>query len=177
VRPDISHVQNLIRNYPDFPKQGILFKDINPVFRDGRSLDILGNHFYDQFNKVDVDYIAGIEARGFILSTLLGLKFNKGVIMIRKAGKLPGTTVKQAYDIEYGTAIMELQSDSLREGDRILVADDLLATRGTALAAASLVEDLGGSVAGFAFVMELSSLDGGKLLRERGYRVHSMVVY
>ncbi len=177
MRPDISHVQNLIRNYPDFPKQGILFKDINPVFRDGRSLDILGNHFYDQFHKVDVDYIAGIEARGFILSTLLGLKFNKGVIMIRKAGKLPGTTVKQAYDIEYGTAIMELQSDSLRKGDRILVADDLLATGGTALAAASLVEDLGGSVAGFAFVMELSSLDGGKLLRERGYRVHSMVVY
>lgn len=177
MHSDISHVQNLIRNYPDFPKQGILFKDINPVFRDGKSLDILGNHFYDQFQKVEVDYVAGIEARGFILSTLLGLKFNKGVIMIRKAGKLPGTTIKQTYEIEYGTAVMELQSDSLRKGDRILIADDLLATGGTALAAASLVEDLGGSVAGFAFIIELSTLDGGKLLRERGYRVHSMVVY
>ena len=174
---DIRHVQDLIRNYPDFPKQGILFKDINPVFRDGKSLDLLGNHFYDQFQKVEVDYVAGIEARGFILSTLLGLKFNKGVIMIRKAGKLPGTTIKQSYGIEYGTAVMELQSDSLRTGDRILIADDLLATGGTALAAASLVEDLGGKVAGFAFIIELSSLDGGKLLRERGYRVHSMVVY
>ena len=84
MHPDISHIQNLIRNYPDFPKQGILFKDINPVFRDGKSLDILGNHFYDHFQKVEVDYVAGIEARGFILSTLLSLKFNKGVIMIRK---------------------------------------------------------------------------------------------
>jgi len=177
VHSDISYVQNLIRNYPDFPKQGILFKDINPVFRDGKSLDILGNHFYNQFEKIEVDYIAGIEARGFILSTLLGLKFNKGVIMIRKAGKLPGTTIKQSYGIEYGTAVMELQSDSLRKGDRILIADDLLATGGTALAAASLVEDLEGTVAGFAFIIELSSLNGGKLIRERGYRVQSMVVY
>ena len=177
MHSDISHVQNLIRNYPDFPKQGILFKDITPVFRDGKSLDILGNHFYDQFQKVEVDYVAGIEARGFILSTLLGLKFNKGVIMIRKAGKLPGTTIKQSYGIEYGTAVMELQSDSIRKDDRILIADDLLATGGTALAAANLVEELGGKVAGFAFIIELSSLDGGKLLRERGYRVHSMVVY
>lgn len=177
MHSDISHIQDLIKNYPDFPKEGILFKDINPVFRDGKSLDILGNHFFDQFHNVDVDYIAGIEARGFILSTLLGLKFNKGVIMVRKAGKLPGTTIKQAYGIEYGTAVMELQSDSLRKGDRILIADDLLATGGTASAAASLVEDLGGEVAGFAFIIELSSLDGGKLLRERGYRVHSMVVY
>ena len=177
MHSDISYVQNLIRNYPDFPKQGILFKDINPVFRDGKSLDILGNHFYNQFEKIEVDYIAGIEARGFILSTLLGLKFNKGVIMIRKAGKLPGTTIKQSYGIEYGTAVMELQSDSLRKGDRILIADDLLATGGTALAAASLVEDLEGTVAGFAFIIELSSLNGGKLIRERGYRVQSMVVY
>lgn len=177
MHSDISYVQNLIKNYPDFPKQGILFKDINPVFRDGKSLNILGNYFYNQFDKADVDYIAGIEARGFILSTLLGLKFNKGVIMIRKAGKLPGTTIKQAYGIEYGTAVMELQSDSLRKGDRILIADDLLATGGTASAAATLIEDLGGQVVGFAFIIELSSLDGGKLLRERGYRVHSMVVY
>jgi adenine phosphoribosyltransferase len=177
VHSDISYVQNLIRNYPDFPKQGILFKDINPVFRDGKSLDILGNHFYNHFQKTEVDYIAGIEARGFILSTLLGLKFNKGVIMIRKAGKLPGTTIKQSYGIEYGTAVMELQSDSLRKGDRILIADDLLATGGTALAAANLVEDLGGTVAGFAFIIELSSLNGGKLIRERGYRVQSMVIY
>jgi adenine phosphoribosyltransferase len=177
MHSDIRYVQNLIKNYPDFPKQGILFKDINPVFRDGKSLNILGNHFYNHIDKDDVDYIAGIEARGFILSTLLGLKFNKGIIMIRKAGKLPGTTIKQAYGIEYGTGIMELQSDSLRKGDRILIADDLLATGGTALAAATLVEDLGGQVAGFAFVIELSALDGGKLLKERGYRVHSMVVY
>src|SRR4029078_7433255 len=155
---DIRHVQDLIRNYPDFPKQGILFKDINPVFRDGKSLDLLGNHFYDQFQKVEVDYVAGIEARGFILATLLGLKFNKGIIMIRKAGKLPGTTIKQSYGIEYGTAVMELQSDSLRKDDRILIADDLLATGGTALAAASLVEELRGNVAGVALSVRSSGV-------------------
>jgi adenine phosphoribosyltransferase len=97
--------------------------------------------------------------------------------MIRKAGKLPGNTVKQTYDIEYGNAIMELQHESIKKNEDILIADDLLATGGTAFAAAKLVEELGGNVIGFAFVVELSALGGGNLLREKGYSVHSMVVY
>lgn len=174
---DIDHIQKLIKDYPDFPKEGILFRDINPVFRDGRSLNLLADYFYNEYKKEDVDYVAGIEARGFILSTLLGQKFNKGVIMVRKAGKLPGNTIKQSYDIEYGNAIMELQSDSINRNDNILIADDLLATGGTASAAAKLVEKLGGKVIGFAFIVELSSLGGGMILRQKGYNVHSMVKY
>ncbi len=174
---DKSHIQGLIKNYPDFPKQGILFRDLTPVFRDGPSLTLLGEYFYEAFKKTNIKYIAGIEARGFILSTILGVKFNRGVIVIRKAGKLPGNTIKQTYDVEYGNAIMELQSESIKKNEDILIADDLLATGGTAFAAAKLIEKLGGNVIGFAFIVELSSLGGGKLLREKGYPVHSMVIY
>jgi adenine phosphoribosyltransferase len=137
----------------------------------------MGEYFYEQFKTSSIHYVAGIEARGLILSTVLGLKFNTGVIMVRKAGKLPGNTVKQTYDIEYGNAIMELQSESVKKNDDVLIADDLLATGGTALAAAKLVEGLGGNVVGFAFIVELSSLGGGKLLREKGYSVNPMVIY
>lgn len=174
---DKGRIQSLIKDYPDFPKQGILFRDLTPVFRDGHSLAFLGEYFYENFKNTNIDYVAGIEARGFVLSAVLGLKFNRGVLMIRKAGKLPGNTVRQTYDIEYGNAIMELQHESIKKNEDILIADDLLATGGTAFAAAKLIEELGGNVIGFAFVVELSALGGGKLLREKGYSVHSMVVY
>lgn len=177
VQLDIDHIQNLIKAYPDFPKEGILFRDITPVFRDIQSLNLLGEFFYEKFGDTNIDYIAGIEARGFILATILGLKFNKGVIMIRKAGKLPGITMKQDYAIEYGTAIMEIQRDSVKKGDRILIADDLLATGGTAAAAARLIEEVGGTVSGFAIIVELSSLEGSKLLKSKGYPVSSMVSF
>jgi adenine phosphoribosyltransferase len=172
-----NHIQSLIKNYRDFPKQGVLFRDITPVFKDNQSLALMGEYFYERFKTSHINYVAGIEARGLILSTVLGLKFNTGVIMVRKAGKLPGSTVKQTYDIEYGNAIMELQSESIKQDEDVLIADDLLATGGTALAAAKLVETLGGNVVGFAFIVELSSLGGGNLLREKGYSVNSMVIY
>jgi adenine phosphoribosyltransferase len=174
---DKNHIQSLIKDYPDFPKQGILFRDITPVFKDNQSLTLMGEYFYELFKTSHINYVAGIEARGLILSTVLGLKFNTGVIMVRKAGKLPGNTVKQTYDIEYGNAIMELQAESLEKNEDVLIADDLLATGGTAIAAAKLVEELGGNVVGFAFIVELSALGGGKLLREKGYSVNSMVIY
>jgi adenine phosphoribosyltransferase len=174
---DKDYIQNLIKDYPDFPKPGILFRDITPIFRDYHSLNFLGEYFFDNFRNHHIDYIAGIEARGFILSTILGLRFNLGVILIRKQGKLPGSTIKQKYDIEYGNAVMEIQSESIKNNDNVLIADDLIATGGTALAAAKLVEDLGGNVVGFAFMVELSSLGGSKLLQDKGYPVHSMVKY
>ena len=174
---DKNHIQSLIKNYPDFPKPGILFRDIAPVFRDNQSLNFLGDYFYDKFKIHHIDYVAGIEARGFILSTVLGLKFNRGILMIRKQGKLPGTTIKQKYDIEYGNAVMEIQSESIKNNENILIVDDLIATGGTALASAKLIEELGGKVIGFAFMVELSSLRGSKLLQSNGYNVHSMVIY
>jgi adenine phosphoribosyltransferase len=121
--------------------------------------------------------VAGIESRGFIIATALALKFGRGIVMIRKAGKLPGRTVKKSYDIEYGTAIMELQQDAIDKGDNILIADDLIATGGTAVAAAHMIEEMGGKVAGFAFIIELSDLKGADRLREMGYTVESLVTF
>jgi adenine phosphoribosyltransferase len=170
-------LRDIIASYPDFPKPGILFRDINPVFKRNDALNYIADEFYRVYGKAKVDTIAGIESRGFVIATALALKFGKGVVMVRKAGKLPGKTLKKSYDIEYGSAIMELQHSAISKGESILIADDLIATGGTAVAAAQLVEDLGGKVTGFAFIIELSDLHGADRLRKMGYKVQSLVTY
>jgi adenine phosphoribosyltransferase len=171
------NLREIITNYPDFPKQGILFRDINPVFKRNDALNYIADEFYRIYSKAKVDMVAGIESRGFIIATALALRFGKGIVMIRKAGKLPGRTVKKSYDIEYGTAIMELQQDAIDKGNNILISDDLIATGGTAIAAAQMIKELGGKVAGFAFVIELSDLKGADRLRKMGYNVESLVTF
>jgi adenine phosphoribosyltransferase len=171
------NLREIIVNYPDFPKQGILFRDINPVFKRNDALNYIADEFYHIYSKAKVDMVAGIESRGFIIATALALRFGKGIVMIRKAGKLPGRTVKKSYDIEYGSAIMELQQDAIDKGNNILIADDLIATGGTAIAAAQMIKELGGKVAGFAFIIELSDLKGANRLREMGYNVESLVTF
>jgi adenine phosphoribosyltransferase len=171
------NLREIIVNYPDFPKQGILFRDINPVFKRNDALNYIADEFYRIYSKAKVDMVAGIESRGFIIATALALRFGKGIVMIRKAGKLPGRTVKKSYDIEYGSAIMELQQDAIDKGNNILVADDLIATGGTAIAAAQMIKELGGKVAGFAFIIELSGLKGAYRLRRMGYSVESLVTF
>ena len=171
------NLREIIANYPDFPKQGILFRDVNPVFKRNDALNYIADEFYRIYNKTKIDMVAGIESRGFIIATALALRFGKGIVMIRKAGKLPGRTVKKSYDIEYGTAIMELQQDAIDEGSSILIADDLIATGGTAVAAAQMIKELGGKVAGFAFIIELSDLKGADRLRKMGYNVESLVTF
>ncbi|HJU35729.1 MAG TPA: adenine phosphoribosyltransferase [Nitrososphaera sp.] len=171
------NLRNIIANYPDFPKQGILFRDINPVFKRNDALNYIVDEFYRIYNKSNVDMVAGIESRGFIIATALALRFGKGVVMIRKAGKLPGRTVKKSYEIEYGSAIMEIQQDAIDKGHNILIADDLIATGGTAEAAAQLIKELEGKVAGFAFIIELSDLKGADRLRKMGYNVESLVTF
>jgi adenine phosphoribosyltransferase len=170
-------LRDIVASYPDFPKPGILFRDINPVFKRNDALNHIAGEFYRLFDRTKVDAVAGIESRGFITATALALKFGKGVVMVRKAGKLPGRTLKKSYDIEYGSATMELQQSAIKKGESILVADDLIATGGTAVAAAQLIEELGGSVAGFAFIIELADLHGADRLRKMGYTVHSLVTY
>jgi adenine phosphoribosyltransferase len=170
-------LREIIANYPDFPKQGILFRDINPVFKRNDALNYIADEFYRLYSKAKVDMVAGIESRGFIVATALALRFGKGIVMIRKAGKLPGRTLKKSYDIEYGTAIMELQQDAIDKGNSILIADDLIATGGTAVAAAQMIKELGGKVAGFAFIIELSYLKGADRLRKMGYNVESLVTF
>ena len=171
------NLRDIIANYPDFPKQGILFRDINPVFKRNDALNYIADEFYRIYDKSKVDMVAGIESRGFIIATVLALRFGSGILMIRKAGKLPGRTLKKSYDIEYGTAIMEIQQDAIDKGTNILIADDLIATGGTAEAAAQLIKELGGNVAGFAFIIELSDLKGADRLRRMGYNVESLVTF
>jgi adenine phosphoribosyltransferase len=171
------NLRNMIVNYPDFPKPGVLFRDINPVFKSNDALNYIANEFYRIYSKTKVDTVAGIESRGLIIATALALRFGIGVIMVRKAGKLPGRTLNKSYDIEYGSAIIELQQDAISKGESILVADDLIATGGTAVAAAQLIKELGGKVAGFAFIIELSDLKGADRLRNMGYNVESLVTF
>ena len=171
------NLRDIIANYPDFPKQGILFRDINPVFKRNDALNYIADEFYRIYNKSKVDMVAGIESRGFIIATALALRFGSGILMIRKAGKLPGRTLKKSYDIEYGTAIMEIQQDAIDKGNNILIADDLIATGGTAEAAAQMIKELGGNIAGFAFIIELSDLKGAERLRSMGYNVESLVTF
>jgi adenine phosphoribosyltransferase len=171
------NLRDIIANYPDFPKQGILFRDVNPVFKRNDALNYIADEFYRIYSKAKVDMVAGIESRGFIIATALALRFSKGIVMVRKEGKLPGRTVKKSYDIEYGNAVMELQQDAIDKGNSILIADDLIATGGTAVAAAQMIKDLGGKVAGFAFIIELSDLKGADRLRKMGYNVESLVTF
>jgi adenine phosphoribosyltransferase len=170
-------LRDLIGNYQNFPKDGILFRDVNPVFRNNDAMNFIVDEFLRRFGDVKVDAVAGIESRGFVVATALALKLGTGMTMIRKAGKLPGKTLKKSYDIEYGSAVMEIQLDAVRDGQNVLIADDLIATGGTAVAASQLVQEGGGKVAGFAFVIELGDLGGSKRLRKLGHRVESLVVY
>ena len=133
------NLKDKIADYQDFPKKGILFRDFSPILRDPSALSLVVDEFTKKFHPNDVDVFAGIESRGFILACALAQKYNKGMILLRKAGKLPGKTVKVSYSIEYGKAQMEIQKTALEKNERVLICDDLLATGGTAKAAAKLV--------------------------------------
>jgi adenine phosphoribosyltransferase len=154
-----------------------MFRDINPLFRTNHALRYVSTQLRRRFNDVTVDSIAGIESRGFVIATALALNFDKGLIMMRKAGKLPGHTIKESYDVEYGSAVMEIQKDAIKPRQNVLIADDLIATGGSAIAAAHLIEQLGGIISGFAFLIELTDLNGANKLRSLGYKVQSLVVY
>tara|TARA_Y100000590_G_scaffold34596_1_gene37732 strand:+ start:6528 stop:7040 length:513 start_codon:yes stop_codon:yes gene_type:complete len=169
------NLKDKIADYADFPKKGILFRDFSPILADPSSLSFVVEEFSKKFHPNDIDVFAGIESRGFILACALALKYNKGMILLRKAGKLPGKTVKASYTIEYGKAVMEVQKSALSEGQRVLICDDLLATGGTAKAAAKLIEKINGIVIGFAFIIELVDLDGRKKIKD--YRSESLVEY
>ncbi len=169
------NLKSKIDEIPDFPKKGILFRDIGPLLRDPAALSLVIDEFTKIIHPNDVDVFAGIESRGFPLACALALKYNKGMIMIRKQGKLPGSTHKTTYNIEYGTATMEIQTNAIKKGQKVYICDDLLATGGTAKAAASLIEKIGGSVAGFAFIIELTDLKGSKSIK--GYKYNALVKY
>jgi len=164
-----------INDYKDFPKKGILFRDFNPILKDPSALSYVVDEFSKRIHPNDVDVFAGIESRGFILACALAQKYNKGMVLLRKAGKLPGKTIKMSYTIEYGKAQLEIQKTTLEKNERVLICDDLLATGGTAKAAAKLVEKLDAKVVGFAFIIELIDLKGIEKIKE--YRTEVLVQY
>lgn len=165
----------VIRNFPDFPKKGILFRDISPILKNHRVLRHVTDSFVEEAGNYEFELVAGIESRGFIFSSILAYALGKGLIPVRKAGKLPGRTVSTNYTIEYGEAVIEMQEDAVSRGEKVLLVDDLLATGGTALASAKLIEKLGGIVVAMFFVIELKGLRGRELLE--GYKVYSLVEY
>jgi adenine phosphoribosyltransferase len=164
-----------IRRIPNFPKKGIIFRDITTLWKDGRLLRRSTDVLYEHYKNKRIDAVLGIEARGFVVGAPLAERLGVGFIPLRKLGKLPGEKISESYDLEYGTATLEIHRDAVEKGERILIVDDLIATGGTALAAAKLVEVLRGVVVGFAFVIELSALKGRDALR--GYDVFSIVKY
>ena len=163
-----------IRNINDFPKPGIVFRDITPLLLDPKAFEYLIFRLKEEFKFKNIDLIAGIESRGFIIGAALANVLGKGFIPIRKAGKLPADTIKESFEKEYGTDTLEMHKDAVRPGQHVLVVDDLLATGGTALASAKLVERLGGKPS-FCFVIELSELGGAERLRN--YDVFSLLRY
>lgn len=164
-----------IRNIQDFPKKGIVFRDITTLLKNPASLSQAFEELYDATEDLIVDKVVGIESRGFIFGGMLAERLNVGFVPVRKPGKLPGETEKEFYDLEYGKDSIEIHKDAIRPGDKVLIHDDLLATGGTAKAAINLVEKLGGEVVGVLFLVELSFLQGREKLQ--GYKVISLVDY
>lgn len=173
----LQYVRENVREVPDFPKKGILFLDVTTIVKDAKAFDLCIEYLYEKFRDEKIDYIAGIESRGFIFGAALANKMKVGFIPIRKPNKLPAETIKETYSLEYGTDTIEMHADALKQGDRVLVIDDLLATGGTAVAACSLVKRVGAEVVAAAFIIELDPLKGREKIENNGVKVVSMLNY
>lgn len=173
----MEHIRSMVTEYKDFPKPGVVFKDISPVLLDFQAFNEVLIHMNRAAEKFEgcPDKVIGIESRGFFFGPTLALSLECGFVPARKIGKLPSKTHKAAYDLEYGSAEIEIQSDAILEGESVVIVDDVLATGGTALAAAHLVEKAGGKVAGIVVFAEIEGLNGRKKLK--GYAVESLVKF
>ncbi len=172
-------IKSKIRTIPNYPKKGIMFRDITTLIKDPVGFRLVIDSLTQRYINVDFNFdtIVGIESRGFIIGSALAYTLGKGFIPIRKKGKLPAEVVVQEYDLEYGTDRIEIHKDALRKGERVIVVDDLLATGGTALAAAALVEKLGGVVVEMAFVVDLPDVGGKKKILDKGYNVFALTEF
>ena len=164
-----------IRNIPDFPQKGIVFRDIAPLLEDKRFFHQMVADLVEKVKHLKIDKVVGIDARGFILAGILAEKLKAGMVMVRKKGKLPYKTLEESYDLEYGKATIEIHQDSIKKGEKVLLVDDVLATGGTMSAAAKLVEKAGGEVAGILFLIILDYLPGRKKLSQ--YQLFSLIGY
>lgn len=175
MKTNVEKIKNAIREIPDFPKKGILFRDITTALKDAEILKITIDEFYEAFKDKKIDYIAGIESRGFIYGMPLAYKLNCGFIPIRKPNKLPAEVISQEYELEYGRDKIEIHKDALKKGDRVLIVDDLLATGGTASAAVKLISQVAEPI-GIAFLIELEALKGREKL-PKDIEILSLIKY
>lgn len=172
-----NKLKAVIRDIPDFPKPGILFKDITPILKDAALCNDIVEAFAMELREVEIDVIAGIESRGFLFGLMLANKLNVPFVPIRKQGKLPFRKIQQPCELEYGSAILELHEDAILPGQKVLIHDDLLATGGTVNAATRLVQELKGEVAGYAFVISLDFLNGKEALKLQSSNIISLVSF
>lgn len=168
-------LKDYVTTIPDFPKPGIMFRDITTVVSSPEGLKMSIDQMVDQLKNIDFDLVAGSESRGFVFGTPVAYALGKGFVLVRKKGKLPRETISQEYDLEYGTATLEMHKDAVKPGDRVVIVDDLIATGGTTEAMIKMIERLGGKVIKICFVMELAGLGGRDRLK--GYDVTSLIRY
>jgi adenine phosphoribosyltransferase len=175
MKDPISHLKKLMRDIPDFPKPGILFRDITPLLADPSGLALSVELLANPFRGKRIDLVVGAESRGFIFGTAVAMCLSAGFALVRKPGKLPFTKVSMSYDLEYGSDTLEMHSDAVVKGQRVLIVDDVLATGGTMKACCDLVNQLHGEIAGIAVLTELTDLQGAKKVAP--YKVHSVLQY
>ena len=170
-------IKEKIRTIPNWPKEGIMFRDITTLLRDKEGYNHMIELLVQRYKDMELDVIAGIEARGFITGAVLANKLGLGFIPIRKKGKLPGETTEHTYEKEYGPDTIEVHTDAIKQGEKVLIVDDLLATGGTCIAACNLIKKLGGEIVECSFIVDLPDLGGKKKLEDEGYKVFNLVEF
>jgi adenine phosphoribosyltransferase len=166
--PYADYIRDRIRTVPNWPQAGVQFRDITPLLQDKKTFRVLVDIFVHRYMDMDLDMVAGVDARGFILGAVVAYELNLGFVPVRKKGKLPFLTVAEEYELEYGSATVEMHTDACKKGDRVLLIDDLVATGGTMVAAAKLLDRLGATVVEAAAIVDLPELGGSKIVREQG---------
>lgn len=170
-------LKSVIRTIPNWPKKGVMFRDITTLLKDAYAFNYAIDQFYERYKNEHIDFVAGIESRGFILAGAIAHRLHRGFIPIRKEGKLPAKTEKEHYELEYGKAAVEVHIDAVPKGSKVLLVDDLAATGGTCIAAINLIRKLGGEVVECAFIIELPDLHGREKIEKKGCKVFSLVKF
>jgi len=173
----MDSIKKRIQTIPNWPKQGVMFRDFTSLIKDPQGLQDLTNEMIKRYKEMDIDYIVGIESRGFIHGAILAQQLGIGFIPIRKKGKLPPVTVAQEYSLEYGTDVIEIREEALNKGDKVLLVDDLIATGGTAVAAVKLLKKVGADIVECSFIIDLPDLGGKEKLEKEGVKAHAFVEF